>query len=322
VGGVTAACTAPVGESGAEVEGGGEAPESEVVPEIPSQIVYQGLSLDSLETYKAIFQITFTPEEAESPGWTYRLDILAGADGLQRSLSMQGVSEAQDLGDVTLTRLGDTQYMTGEATGDTGCLIFPASVDIETSFLMPDDLLLPDALTGILSLDGAATVAGLSGQRYTFEADAVGDFRDVSGELVLSDEGGIVLRYGFAGSTAETPFSSGLEGRMTWQFEITDFSPEEAVVAPEGCELDYPIMADATDLARLPGMIAYTSSSSPEDVQAFYEQALPDEGWQRYDLPETSGDATVLVYAREGWLLNVAITAADGGSEVQLFPRD
>ncbi len=321
VGCMAAACAQ--GESGAGIgageTAGGEGPEGGPAAE---GAVYQGLSLDSLESYKATFQMAFTVEGADSPTWTYRLDILAGAPGLQRSLSMQGVSAEQDLGDITLMQMGDTQYMTGEATGEAGCLIFPASVDLEASFLMPDSLLPPEDLSGILIPDAEVVVAGQSGQRYTFEADALGSFQDVSGELVLADEGGYVLRYGFAGITAETPLSSGLEGRLTWQFEITDLAPEEIVSAPEGCELDYPIMADAANLARLPGLITYTSPSSPEDIQAFYEQALPDDGWLRYDLPESSGDTTVLVYAREGWLLNVAITATDSGSEVQLFPRE
>jgi len=304
---------------GAPISGDEGAPE-----EVEDVATYGGVRLDSLDAYAATFEMAFAPDDAEAQGWTYALDILTSSDpsGLRWSLSMEGVPPEQDLGDATVTRIGDTQYMTGEATGEAGCLIFPASIDLETSFLTPDDLLTPDALADVLTPAGAETVAGQPGTRYTFEAAALGDFQNVSGDLVIADDGGYVLRYNFAGDTATTPFSTGLEGQVTWQFEITDLSPDETVTAPEGCEIPYPLMADATDLARLPGMVVYLSPSSPEDVQAFYEQALPEAGWGRYDLPATSAGTTVLVYAREGFLLNISITAVEGGTEVQLFTRE
>lgn len=310
---------------------GDEEPSSEVEPgQIPgndpsegdSATTYEGLGLDSIAAYKAVFEMAFTPGDAESPVWTYRLDILADESGLQRTLSVEGVPASQDLGNVTLTQIDDVQYMTGEATEESGCLIFPMSIDLETSFLLPDDLLPAELVDDVLTPDADATVAGQPGQRYTFSADALGDFQDASGEIVAATDGGYVLRYTFAGATSETPFSTGSEGRVTWQFVVTDLAPEESISAPEGCEIEYPIMADAVDLARIPGMIIYTSPSSPEDVRAFYEESLPDDGWLRYDLPETAEGTTVLVYAREGWLLNVAITSADGGVEVQLFLED
>src|SRR5574341_1162106 len=108
---------------------------------------------------------------------------------------------------VTLVTERNTQYMTGEAVGGAGCLIFPASVDLETTFLLPGDFVPATALNRFRQSEGQAEVAGRGGTRYTFEADEVEGFTDVSGEMVA--DGGLVLSYDFSGHTLETPFKIG-----------------------------------------------------------------------------------------------------------------
>jgi hypothetical protein len=285
---------------------------------------YDGLGLDALTTYAATFEADFTPDDAAVPPWTYRLDFLVGdgPEAMQRSLSISGVSGGKNPGDVTLTRLGDMQYMTGEAVGAEGCLISPASVDLEESFLTPDDFLPPADLSGHLTPDGEETVAGEAGTRYRFEAGALGDLSDAAGEVVLAVDGGYVLRYDFAGRAVDTRFTGGQAGALTWHFAVTDLSPDAALDVPEECAIPYPVMADAYDLAKLPGLIVYSSAGSRADVVAFYEDALPGDGWEPYRMPEESEDKTVLVYARSdtGEVLNVSIIDdPDGGVQVSLF---
>jgi hypothetical protein len=281
---------------------------------------YRGLDLSALEAYAATFEVSFTAGDDPEAGWSYTVDTLASPPALRRALSIEGVSPEQDPGDVTLTQIGDTQYMTGEGIGEAGCLIFPASYDLEASFLTPDDFLPPAALANVpLDPAGPETVAGQPGARYTFEADSLGDFADTSGDLVLADEGGYVLRYEFSGSTTDSRFMPGQAGRLSWRFAITNTDPSEALSAPDGCTIDLPVMDDAAELTSLFGVITYTTSSSSEVVAAFYEEALPQAGWGRYTLPATQGDTTLLVYARAGEFLNVNITAKESGSEVQLI---
>jgi hypothetical protein len=283
---------------------------------------YRGLDLAALGAYAATFEVSFSAGDDPEVGWSYAVDTLAAGSppALRRALRIEGVSPEQDPGDVTLTQVGDTQYMTGEGTGEAGCLIFPASYDLEASFLTPDDFLPPAALAGIaLDPAGPETVAGQPGTRYTFEADSLGDFTDASGEMVLAEEGGYALRYDFSGSTTDSRFMPGQAGQLSWRFAITGTDPGEALSAPEGCAVDLPVMADAADLASLFGVVTYTTPSSSEAVAAFYAEALPAEGWGRYTLPATQGDTTLLVYARAGEFLNVNIVAKESGSEVQLI---
>jgi hypothetical protein len=283
---------------------------------------YRGLDLAALDAYAATFEVSFSAGDDPAAGWSYTVDTLAAGSppALRRALRIEGVSPEQDPGDVTLTQVGGTQYMTGEGTGEAGCLIFPASYDLEESFLTPDDFLPPAALADVpLDPEGPETVAGQPGTRYTFEADSLGDFADASGELVLADEGGYALRYDFSGSTTDSRFMPGQAGQLSWRFAVTSTDPSETLSAPGGCAIDLPVMDDATELTSLFGVTTYTTPSSSEAVVAFYAEALPAEGWGRYSLPATQGDTTLLVYARAGEFLNVNIVAKESGSEVQLI---
>ncbi len=285
---------------------------------------YVGVAWDVPDTYTASFEIRFEADAGPSNNWTYQLDLLFAGGALRRSLSIDGVPERLDPGDITLIRSGDTQYMTGEAVTETAieCLIFPADVDLEASFLTPDDFVSPALLNEVLKSAGRGEGAGERGELYTFEASTLGDFTDVSGELLLSSDGGYVLRYDFSGQTVDRRFTDGQPGTLSWRFEITDLEPTESVEVPDTCQIEYPIMPDAVNLTRLPGRISYLSPSSRADVVAFYEQALPEAGWERYNFPAVTANNTLLIYARGGELLNVNIIDKDGGVEVQIFLED
>ena len=278
-----------------------------------------GTGLDKLGEYAATFEAKFVPDNQNLRSWTYHLDIVENNQGSNRSLVIDGVDQGQDPGDTTLVRVGDSQYMLGEGVGDATCLIFPADVDLASSFLLPGSFVKLDALKDIWKSDGDEDVAGKSGTHFTFEAVRLGDkFTDVQGDAVVS--GDIVYRYDFSGHTIDEYFT-GQGGTLTWHYEITSFDVEETLAAPKGCTPPYPIMENATGLTRFPGLIQYTSSSSEQDVVNFYDTKLIEEGWTVNKDPEIDANnrVTILNYIREGEVLNVSITGTNQGTEVKLF---
>lgn len=297
--------------------GGGVAEDAEDASAEGSQPTYGGLNLERAGDYSATFSAEFAPAEQNARAWTYSLETVVSG-GTRYDLSMDGVDPSQNAGDVTLIAVGDTQYMTGPAVGAAGCLTYSGDLDVASSLLTPDDFVPPVEVSGLWAAAGSQTVAGQAGTLYELDAPAVGDFENVSGAMVLADDGAYVLRYEFAGDTAETRFAGGEAGRVTWLFEVTDLAPA-GVAAPEDCEIDLPVMPGAEDLTRLPGLIAYSTASSAEEVVAFYVTALEADGWAQYAFPGESEDATVLTYARAGELLSVSVKSVDGGSEVLLF---
>lgn len=282
-----------------------------------------GVGAENLKNYAATFTVTFEPDSNPANGWVYSVDtvLTENPPARQQTLVIEGLGRDKDPGDTTLIQVGDKQYMIGEGVGSAGCLIFPASVDLSKSYLTPGDFLPASSLTKLDSL-GNVEVAGQAGERFTFAADAVGDFTDVKGDLVRAKGGDYVLLYALTGHTLDTRFGEGTPGKIVWHYEITDLSPDEALSAPAECEISLPIMADAQELSRLPGLISYTSATAAADVVAFYQNELVANGWLVYEIPATSDKTTLLHYARAGELLKVSIDATATGARVQLFLED
>lgn len=282
-----------------------------------------GVGAESLTTYAATFTVTFEPDGNPESGWMYSVKTLVteNPSARQQTLAMEGLGRDKDPGDTTLIQVGDRQYMIGEGVGAAGCLIFPASVDLSESYLAPGDFLPSSDLKKLDSL-GDVEIAGQAGERFTFATDAVGNFTGVTGDLVRAKGGDYVLLYAMTGHTLDTHFGEGTPGKMAWHYEITDLSPDEVLSVPPECDISLPIMVDAQELSRLPGLIEYTSVTPAAEVVAFYQRELEADGWLVYELPATGDNTTLLSYARGGELLKVSITLTASGAEVKLFLED
>ncbi|MBN1310605.1 MAG: hypothetical protein JXB30_04230 [Anaerolineae bacterium] len=289
----------------------------------PEAVQMTGVGAENLSSYAAAFDVTFAPDDDPSGGWSYSVDMLVieNPPARQQVLVIDGLGQDKDPGDTTLIQVGDAQYMTGEGVGPAGCLVFPASVDLSESYLMPGDFL-PASDLNKLDRIGDVEIAGTEGKRFAFKADEVSGFTNVEGEIVQAKDGDYLLLYALTGHTLDTYFGDGAPGTIAWHYEVTDLVPSEAPAVPLECEATLPIMADAQELTRLPGLLKYTSPTAAEEVVAFYQRELEAAGWLVYNLPAVSDDTTLLLYAREGELLNVSISVTAGGTEVQIFLED
>lgn len=308
------ACQTP-GEA-EETSSGGSSPANEAA------FAYDGIQSQNLDDYSAAFDLSFTADGESGPTWSYHIETQVSPDSLTRSLSMEGVSAAQDPGDITLTRLNDAQYLTGEATEAAGCLIIPLAQSIDQTFLTPDNLLSPAALSKVLSAKGDQKVAGRAGTRYVFDDQDLGAFTAASGEIVVDQETGITLRYVFSGQTRDTLFLDDRPGVIEWTYEVTSVGDTGEAEVPEACQIRYPFPDDASNLTKLPGLITFESPQPPDSVRAYYEEALPAAGWERYEYPGEREGAIVLAYAQAGEILRVSIRPLEDGTEVTMFTED
>ncbi|HSR29355.1 MAG TPA: hypothetical protein VLY63_02235, partial [Anaerolineae bacterium] len=81
----------------------------------------------------------------------------------------------------------------------------------------------------------------------------------------------------------ESYFGEGTHGAMSWNYELQRPAEPSIIDLPADCPpglLDVPVMADATELERLPGMTRYSTAASVAEVQAFYEEELAVLGWK------------------------------------------
>lgn len=282
--------------------------------------IYRGLQNDALGAHTAEFTAEFAPSDG-SAGWTFAT-MLEHGENQRRVLTIDGLPANVDPGDVTLISVGDRQYMTGEAVGVSRCLLFPADVDLDDSFLTPDAFLPPISVPDSALTKGAEeTVAGQVGTVYTFENAAIGGLTNATGSIVLA-ENGAVLRSTVEGDMLDDKLLNGVEGHINWNYVVTSVGAGEAINVPAECVVDLPVMDDAEDLARLPNLIQYATDGTLEELQAFYDTELKALGWGVYEFPQVREESTVLTYAKDGVILSVSIEAEGGKRLVQLFTED
>lgn len=300
-------------------DSGGASGEGDDEDDLSNQL-YQGMQSQRLGPHTATFHAEFAPSDG-STGWVYNVSsrINDPSASMMRDLQIEGLSSGKDPGDVTLVLVGKTQYMVGQGVGEGLCFLFPVGVDLEDSFLTPDTFLEAHEVDDeVLARAGEQDIAGQKGTGFNFQADAVGDFTNVEGTIVLSGEGA-VLQYTFAGDTVEDTMLDGVPGRLSWQYSVEQFGAGETISVPSECLIDLPMTADAERTVRLPGVIQYETQSTLEEITAFYEKAMVEQGWSVYEFPQVRDDAVVLTYARSGQILNISIKEDEDNNLVRLF---
>ena len=78
-------------------------------------------------------------------------------------------------------------------------------------------------------------------------------------------------------------------------------------------------MPDASNILNVPGMLTYDTSSSLTDAAAFYQEQIPNLGWEPLGEPAITETTALLGFAQGDQKMTVIITAADGATKVQII---
>ena len=194
-----------------------------------------------------------------------------------------------------------------------------AAADASADAIDPASLLLP-----ILSATavGSETVNGVAATHYRFDAAglpidpaSVGG-ATVAGDAWIADAGGYLVRYALEVTPAAGATGSAAT-RQSWRYDLTT-SPDAPVALPDGClpvPLDLPATADATDVRRTSGGLAYHAPSTPREVASFYWDRLLSDGWSLpMDAPPAKVEPPFGFNASKGdRTVSVLLTAGEGG---------
>ena len=107
--------------------------------------------------------------------------------------------------------------------------------------------------------------------------------------------------------------------RIEIHYETTDvnepFTIEAPAEATESSSLpdDIPVPDGTSGVNNMFGMINYTSETAPEEVHAFYQEEMPNNGWTEVSADAMSG-LWMLEYTKDGRTANVMITEDDAGN--------
>jgi hypothetical protein len=320
-GGGTDDAPAPVEEieDAEEPEETEETEEPEEEEDISISSVAEGL--DSLDSYRGHMSMVFESGAGSSEGdqWTMEMDIEYVREPFAQRIVVQGGGIAGvGEGGIESVQIGDQQYA---VFGDQ-CISTSADTGETTDMEIFE---LDDVMGG---LDNASrvlpdeTVNGILCRHYVFDETAIAwaVLTQAEGEAWIAVDGGYVVRYTMVADGTDP--SSQQEGHVEWEYELLDVNVPITIEPPAGCEAaesEFPIMPDATNTSTFGGMVSYESSSSFDDVLAFYQEQMPAEGWSETDNSFITEGTAMLSYTQDGQNATVTLTGGDGAVSVVIM---
>jgi len=305
---------APSGEDASEPPGDeGEAEEEE---EISLSSVSSGLQ--SLDSYRSHFKMTFEgTTEGEAESWVYEMDVETVRDPLAQRVVIQGGYAGEGFESV---QIGDKRYV---VLGEGQCISSSAdegdAVDMEV--FEPDDAF--GGLEGARRVRPDEQVNGIPCRHYTFDETSIawGGFTHVEGEMWVAKDGEYVVKY-IMQADGKNPITQDEEGHVGWEYEVRDVNIPITIEAPDGCsgaEGEFPVMPDATDMTTMGGMLTYSSGSSLEEVQAFYQEQMAADGWSEAEDSFISSDTAMLSFTKEGRTATITLSSEGEGVSVLIM---
>lgn len=242
--------------------------------EAPANLGQLKMNLNQLGPFHARFVLEF---EGQKP-WVYQVDTRSDGTNIEYQLSVQGLDEKLDLGDVRLVNSFGHNFMSGSGTGDI-CFQFPDSFETETLFLGPTEFIHLSELSSLPEESGRETILGREATHYTSPPEFHRGWQDVSVAFWFDSQTEAVLKYEFFASGNDPLYYQG-QGKLHGVFEVLEIGPQQIQAIPN-CVIDFPIPDGAADLIRFPGLIAFNTTLHPAALDEFYTRALGRDGWAR-----------------------------------------
>ena len=204
-------------------------------------------------------------------------------------------------------------------------LIEPSDWEIGTGNSLSDRLEPAGFLNYAIGADeaGSETLNEILADHYTFDQHALGqqDLAESSGEMWIASEGGYVVKYALTTTGKANYFGEGTEGALSFDYQLTVVNGPVEINIPADCPpglVDAPRLGDASNILSNFGLLTYETASSVQDAAAFYEQELPNLGWQAAGEPSISDTSALLPFEKDGESMTVGVTAGNGITTVQI----
>lgn len=276
------------------------------------------MGLDGLSSYTATLVVTFDGSGAGKPSQgTSTTTLWFSRDPLAYQLRIENTGEAGAADPTFLAQQGEVAYEIG---ADGSCKAAPIDEDAEDP---PLDVLEPAGLLkAVYGAEGVGqvTINDVNADHYVFDQRALiqAGIANASGEAWVASDNGVLLKYVLSATAGPEYLGEGVEGTMTWDYSLTDADRTEQPPLPEGCQLEAPLMADASDILHLPRWLAYTTSATFSEVAAFYQAQLPGGGWTLVSEPMASEASSFMEFARGDETIGVFATLKGGVTQVDI----
>ncbi|MFN0179261.1 MAG: hypothetical protein ACKVZ0_10715 [Gemmatimonadales bacterium] len=236
--------------------------------------------LADLSGYEAVLVVAFDGSRAGRPvKWTTTYRLQVAKSPAARRLTVETAGDPAELAQPALAERGGVGY---QWSGSEPCSALPADVVRLRLDRFDPAALLP----GVLGAEeaGADTASGLRATRYTFDQRALGQQgrTESAGQLWLATEGRQLLRYRLTTNADTTYFRDSTQGTMRWDYRLTSGNQAPVIQLPASCPPgppEVPLLANATQVERDPGVLQYATSVPVGEAIAFYEKELGALGW-------------------------------------------
>lgn len=270
--------------------------------------------LADLSSYKSTLTLSFDGTNAGQPQkWSKTYVMLTTQEPAARQLAIEKTGDLSNLDPVFMAEMDGVDY---ERRGENSC---SAEASVEGNSLA-ERMEPAGFLGGVIGAEeaGSETVNDVAASHYTFNERALGELSlaKSTGEMWVASDGGYVLKYLLITTGAADYFGEGIEGTLTWDYELTDVNQPLAITLPDDCPagmVDAPLLPDATDVVRMPGLLTFGTVTSLTDAAAFYQEQLPGLGWTQAEEPAITNTSVLLDFSQDSKTLTVIIAIDDIG---------
>lgn len=276
------------------------------------------VGLAELASYKATLILSFDGTQDGQPSqWSHTYVMLASQAPAAHQITIEAAGGVP--ASVFMAEMNGVSY---EISGENNCT---ASTEEASSSLQarwePAGF-----LSGIIGAEAASgeTVNGVATDHYTFDERALGEtgFTQSTGQVWVASEKGYVVRYLLTTTAGANYFGEGIEGAQTWEYNLTNINQPVTIDLPAGCPgglVDAPLMPDAQEVRRLPGVTIYSTASNIQEVQVFYQEQMPALGWEATGEPTVTDTMGLTIYVQGDQQLTVIVTTSENNVEVSLL---
>lgn len=276
--------------------------------------------LAELSAYRSTLIMSFTgTESGQTSEWSNTYEMITSGDPAARQLTYTSpTGDGQDASVLVYrAEIGGIAY---EKRGETGCM--SGGIFTGDSLARWEPATFLPGVTGAVE-SGRETVNGVPAVRYDFDERAFGSLPEATstGQMWVASDGGFVVRYTLTTIGASQYFGDGSEGTLTFDYQLTDVANAPPMALPPDCAdgaTDAPLLPDAADVVRVPGLVSYTTASTANEAVAFYQDQLTAQGWNPVEDPTVGEIGTVQTFQRAPNELVVVVRDGNAGTTVRL----
>jgi hypothetical protein len=276
--------------------------------------------LSELSSYKATLVMSFEgTREGSRQQWSKTYVMLVSTGPRARQLEVEKTGDISDPYPVLMAEADGAAY---ERVGENAC---SANV-IEPENSLAENWEPAGFLSGVHGAEqaGSETVNNVAADHYTFDERALGqlDIAKSTGEMWVASDGGYLVKYILTTTGNAEYFGEGIEGTLTWDYELTEINQPLTIELPDDCPagmVDAPQLPDASNVLNMPGVLSYDTASSLTDAAAFYQKQIPDLGWLLVGEPAITDTTALMDFTEGNQTMTVIIIVGDTGTNVQIL---